>query len=502
MIDEIPERRRWTTLFAVGVIPFLVLAAWHWRYGPLTAFGDWAQYMLHADALLHGRAYGDIGYIFTSRNPFIGPPVQPPGLPAVLVPVLALTDGAREGAPYKLLMLAFVLAFLAVVTAYFSRLDDRALALAATLLTGLWIEVGFATNAVQPDVGFSALVWGVFYLADRPGEWSWGRVAGITVLGLAALAFRLAALPLVPALALYAVLHRRELGGRPWVPVLVWCAGGAVAAATVPGALAFARLVPRDPAMIVRRVVEAATVYPFAILDLFLYPFPWNHVNDAYHVAVAGLAVIGFIGWVRHAATRLLTAFLILYVGMLLVLPMQDTRYLMPLAPLALYSAVAGAAAVARWVARRARREMSDERARRVAVAAFTAIALVTLGHEISRPAPSVLMDGPGVRPLFARLRAEHSRTPLRVLFMNPRVLTWETGIPAMGFFRASADTTIAELRDRRITHVVVGDLGTDKSRAESIRAAVVARPELFRPLFTEGAFTVYAFALPRAAAP
>jgi hypothetical protein len=264
VIDESQPRARLATLIAVGVVPFLVLAAWHWRYGPLAAFGDWAQYMLHADALLHGRSYGDIGYIFTSRSPFIGPPVQPPGLPAVLVPLLAITDGAREGPQYKLLMLGFALAFLASVAAYFSRLDKRPLlAVAATLMTGLWLEVGFATNAVQPDVGFCAFVWGCFYLADRPGAWSWKRVAGITALGLAALAFRLAALPLVPALALFALLHRRTHGVRPWVPVIVWCVCGAAAVAAAPGALTFARLVPRDPGVLVSSIIAAAKLYPF-----------------------------------------------------------------------------------------------------------------------------------------------------------------------------------------------------------------------------------------------
>jgi hypothetical protein len=77
---------------------------------------------------------------------------------------------------------------------------------------------------------------------------------------------------------------------------------------------------------------------------------------------------------------------------------------------------------------------------------------------------------------------------------MNPRVLTWETGIPAMGFFLADADTTLAELRARRITHVVVGDVDTDGLRAQSVQAAVARRPDAFRRVFAEGRFTVYAF--------
>src|SRR5574338_1394540 len=181
-----------TMLLLVAIAPFLVLVAWHWRYGPLAAFGDWAQYLLHADAIRHGRSYGDIGYIFTSRNPFIGPPVQPPGLPLMLVPFLALTGGAREGVVYKLLMVLFAIVFLAAAWRYLERDRNGWLATAAVMITGLWLEVAYVTNVVQPDVAFSAFLWLIFLLVDGGGRWTWPRVAAVTALGFAALAFRLA----------------------------------------------------------------------------------------------------------------------------------------------------------------------------------------------------------------------------------------------------------------------------------------------------------------------
>jgi hypothetical protein len=502
VIEENRNARSQLLVLCLGSIPFLVLAASHWGIGPLARFGDWAQYMMHADALRLGRHYGDIGYIFTSRNPFIGPPVQPPGLPAALVPLLVITDGARDSVVYKLFMVACSLAFLAVVAVYFGRDGKRAFAIATVLVTGLWLETGFATNAVQPDVAFSAFVWGIFCLADRPGPWSWRRITAITALGLAALSFRMAGLPLLPAVALYALVHRRDVGARAWVPVIAWGVCGLAVAALVPGTLTFARLVPRDASVLIRGVIESAKVYPFAILDLFLYPFPWNHVNDAYHVAIAALAVIGLVAWVRIAATRLLVLFALCYVGMLLVLPMQDGRYLMPLAPLAVYLSVLGISIVTRWAATQLNRKLSVVVPERVALGVVVAIAVGALGQELSRPRPAVLMDTPGVRPLFARLRAARDTMPVRVLFMNPRVLTWETGVPAMGFFQAEPDTTLAELRARRITHVVVGDIGTDERRARSVQSAVDARPGAFRRMYTEGVFTVYAFdSTPAAAA-
>jgi len=275
---------------------------------------------------------------------------------------------------------------------------------------------------------------------------------------------------------------------------MVWCVVGLVAVAVVPGSLAFARLIPRDPSVLFASVVNAAKIYPFATLDLFLYPLPGNRANDIYHLAICGLAAVGFVVWIRTAAKSLLAIFALCYVGMLLVLPMQDGRYLMPLAPLAIYLAALGIAVAVRWIAERTHRDLAVPAARRAALVVTVAIAVAALGQELARPAPVALMDAPGVKALFVRLRAARDTTPVRVLFMNPRVLTWETGIPAMGFFRAEPDTTLAEFRARRITHVVTGDLDTDGMRARSIEQAVKDRPDAFRQLFTEGVFTVYAF--------
>jgi hypothetical protein len=63
-----------------------------------------------------------------------------------------------------------------------------------------------------------------------------------------------------------------------------------------------------------------------------------------------------------------------------------------------------------------------------------------------------------------------------------------------MGFFHASADTTLAEFRAKRITHVVLGDFNLDPWRAASMSAAVAANPHAFRRLYQAGVFTVYSF--------
>ena len=489
--DDAPQSGSTAAWFTIATLPFLVLVAFHWPLGPLSALGDWAQYLLHAEALYRGRSYTETGYIFTALNPFIGPQAQPPGLPAILVPIVAATDAARDQTPYKLLMVAFALAFMALAFTYFRRRTSAAIAAATTMVTGLWLEVSFVSNVVQPDVAFSAFVWAILCLADRPSTWTPRRVVAITLLGLLALTFRAAAVPLVPALAAYAIAHRRATGWRPLAPVAVWLICGLIAALAVPEMLSLARAI--RPSRVVHNIAEAAATYPYAVVELLLYPFPRNAANDVYHAALAGVAVVGAIGWFRRESTSLLMMFAVLYIGMLLVLPFQDGRYLMPLAPLAVFATWSGLATVTRWVAMRFGGVEQRRVDHVVAGIAFVACAL-TVATQMRQPRPKALLDVPGVASIFSLLRNEHGRSPVRAMFVNPRVLTWETGIPAMGFFRASPDSTLAELRAKGITHVVVGDVNIDPYHFPFIAQAITERPEAFRSVFAEGVFTVYRF--------
>ena len=492
--DERLGKRRLIASVLLGAIPFLLLAAWHWPHGPRADFGDYAQYLLHAEAMLKGRAYSDIGYIYTKWAPFIGPPVQPPGLPAALVPFLALTNAARESSVYNAFMILSVLAFLATAGVYLTRFGSNLLVVATLLVVGLWIETGFATTAPQPDVLFAALVWGMFLVIDRSGAWTWRHVALISALGLAALAFRLAALPLLPAVAIYALVQRRKVGRLAFAPILAWILCGTIAVAVLPDALTYARYLPRDPMQILDAFVQNVRLYPRLVLNLFLFPHPWNWENVAYHLLICAFAVLGALVWLPRLRRSFLLVFTFVYLGMLCVMPIRHERYLMPLAPMGVFFAMAGLAVAAGWLGRLTRRELADSGAARVSLGIAVLIVTVALIREFSRRRPAALTDAPGIRELFERLGAARDSGTVRVVFINPRVLTWHTGVPAMGFFAAPADSTVAEFRAKRITHVVLGNFNMDPWRSRSISSALAAHSRAFHRLYTAGEFTVYAF--------
>src|SRR5258705_13376631 len=57
----------------LAVALLVVFALRHWRNGPLAESDDYAQYFLHARALLHGRAYWDTGYLYNPQAAWVGP---------------------------------------------------------------------------------------------------------------------------------------------------------------------------------------------------------------------------------------------------------------------------------------------------------------------------------------------------------------------------------------------------------------------------------------------
>ena len=88
----------------VAATILLALAVWRWLGFGSADGGDFAQYLLHAQALASGQPYGDIGYLYSPQAWSVGPPLQPIGLPLTLAPLLSVFGAASE-AP-RLLMYA------------------------------------------------------------------------------------------------------------------------------------------------------------------------------------------------------------------------------------------------------------------------------------------------------------------------------------------------------------------------------------------------------------
>ena len=488
---ELSRRGHPIWLWLLALVPFVVLMARQWSWGCGLVCGDYAQYYLHADALLHGRSYSDIGYIYTQYNPWIGPPAQPPGFPLTLVPIFALFG--QNPTAIKLLLQVSALVFLACAGLRIARSDGRLASAAVIMITGVALASMTAADSAISDLGFCALVWAFILIADRPGEWSKGRIATLTMLGLAAMSYRTAGAALIPAMALYAFTGQNRRGAI--APLVIWIAVAAVLLLRLPVAtavLSHLELTPRSLLSNMARTLIFAL--RGSIFEVLLYPFPWRAANGAYHIVGTFVMAWGFVRMLRREWRSMSTALFIAYVVMLVLVPVRETRYSWPILPLfawAFYEGlVALCALLPRWEAGRAHR------------AAFASCALIALASAVlvyQRPRRDSLFDHPEVHALFARVAALPRSPAPRVVFTNPRVLTWKTGVPAMGTFETSTPNTMAELRRNRISHVVLGDLGTNPRLDSAMRRTVADSASAFSVIYRDSVFTMLAL-LPAAA--
>ncbi|MGH7694779.1 MAG: hypothetical protein ACRENH_07350, partial [Gemmatimonadaceae bacterium] len=206
------------------LLPFALLAARHWSWDPPIGSGDYAQYLAHARAFVEGRPYTDIGYIYHPAAPMLGPRAYPPGLPLTLAPIVALFG--VDSPMTQVLMIVSIVAFAYLA---FCRLEMAIAPWQAALAVGftaLGVESRFGSVVPLSDPGFCALLWGLVLAVDTTSRWTWQRIALVTALGFAAMAYRVPGVAVVPALTLYALVTWRQHGGRALIPVALWAVAG------------------------------------------------------------------------------------------------------------------------------------------------------------------------------------------------------------------------------------------------------------------------------------
>ena len=81
------------------------------------------------------------------------------------------------------------------------------------------------------------------------------------------------------------------------------------------------------------------------------------------------------------------------------------------------------------------------------------------------------------VQSLFARVRQSRPDNSTRLVFVNARVMAWQTGVHTMPLFSGTPAQIVAELRRHRITHVVVGDVGILSPSNAQLETTVRALP-------------------------
>ena len=483
------HRRIWL----ITLLALVLLGGWMARYGPEPSADDYAQYLMHAQSLLDGDGYGDIDYLFSHYAWGTGPPIAAPGMSLSFVPVLA-TVGYGEWLHTGAMLLAILL--LAVTTArYFGRWNAVHGAAAAYLIAVALIMVR-GGSTLYPDIPFAVLCWIVVLLVDGKEEWGWGRTLAIAGFGILALLYRTAGIALVPSMLLYGALTWRSLRLKPLLVVAAWSATfwlvfGLFGAGQIPATpVDYVEVAGSDDITLVQRVVRNALRYRWPIFDLQLYPFPTRILNAAYHVGITALSAWALLRWMGGTWYRFAVVFLFGYVGMLLVAPVQSGRYFWPLLPFVAYGMVRALDDLLK---------VGPLRRTSTAVRVMGPLLLLTAMSWVmvlrTPPEPS-LLQRESVQSLFQHFRElETDRPETRAVFIKPRTLAWHAGVPTMALlYPPTNDVALAELQDKRITHVVLGNVGLGGQAAnERWRNLIDERDDLFRLEYRNDDFEVYA---------
>ncbi len=475
-VSPFDRRLQWAVLAAA--LAFLLAA--HAGHGLPFNWDDQGQYLSHARALIEGRPYGDIGFIYTGYNNYIGPVVEPPGVPVLIAPALAIPGLGLL--PVRAVMLGSLLVFVWLAWRFVEPLAGRWTAMAVVLLLLGAASQQHMIDGVMSDLPFCAAIWIVIVAANQDGPLDRRRLMVMAIGGAVAFSFRMAALALLPAIALFALFRpRREWPGLILVSV-VWAAAGALVMFGLPTSTALVTETSRGAAEVLHDMGVNLNAMRRGIFEAFIYPFRSDLVNDAWHAIAALLAVAGSWRLLRAGPMRFGYAFAIASIAMLVVIPTNASRYWWPLAPLQLLALIMGARAALR---------LAPAIPPATAVAMAGLIAALGTWRGVGEPAVP-FGEREDVIAVTAAMRAMEPSESLRVAIVSPRIFTWHTRIPAMGFFEATPQQTIEELRSNRILFLVQGSLGESAPAAASVDRAIAERPSAFGRVGEFGALTLY----------
>jgi hypothetical protein len=227
-----------------------------------------------------------------------------------------------------------------------------------------------------------------------------------------------------------------------------------------------------------RALARFAATYKGALANSVLFPFSSNGANDLYHALAAVPLLIGLVLFIKQRARSVLACFILMYGALLVVAPVAELRYAWPLTPLGIVWFVSGLTWLGNRLVPRWRPAIP-----RVALALAGAVTFATAVQLIQRPARPALLGNPDTRELFDWMRQTADTSDIRVVFSNPRVLTLETRVPAMGIPSGDVSAVLAEFDRKHITHVVVARRPVSL-RERNFSAFISGRPQHFVPAF------------------
>ena len=329
---------------------------------------DWAQYVLHARNIATGHPYADTGYLFNPDVPTVGPPTYPPGLALLLAPIVAVF-GINIVA-FKVGCFLCVVLAVAVAFRLFSFSVGQVTALLAALLFALHPAIWASRQIIGSEAPYLLFSMLVLWWGARPqqneGKFLSSTAAGILLgfLLYGSVASRSIGIALLPALLVYGWAQRKPLG---WFigfvvcfTLLVWLqTHWLVKPASYENQL-------KGPTNWV--ILANANGYWLALADLFPLPFGLSRLSSLVVIFLSALGAwsvcahreptIQSARGVRSLAARipLILWYLAAYVLALHLATIgPSSRLLLPILPIVIALALAGAHLIATHLPHRQR---------------------------------------------------------------------------------------------------------------------------------------------------
>ena len=474
--------------------------------------GDYAQYLLHAQAILDGLPYAPPpGYV---DNPFLPliPPAYPPVLPVAYVGLLAVF-----GLNFVALKMLTVLSITMGLFIYWRFLRPS---LSPSAALGALAFLAFSpymlkfSNKILSDIPYivvsiATILAGERFFRKKSAVAGAAFLCGMFVfLGMT----RFIGVTLILAAPIYALLFKRShlvltgVASVLSIVVLNPLSGGTVSGYVDVVGLDISRML---------MWLEGKPQGYFYNLTRYLAIYPGHNsllhsvVNIPVSAIYLGLSALGLVSLVRKHGVRFRDAYVFAYVGALFVYSDARLRYLVPIVPLVSLYAFQGLRVVTALVRTQLRqRGLNAGSVRRVfryrfllPTAIYAPLFLAYWSHYTFKPVTpeANILKNPDVAGMFDFVR-ENGDEVSGAIFDRPRVLSLFTDARATWAFNTEGlfardvrwdYSMLLELADvRDISHLILSK--TNDATTLTFRPIVTANPDRFQLVYQNPTYSIY----------
>jgi len=466
--------------------------------------GDYSQYILHAQQLVQGQPYADLGYVYSAKNP-VGPRAYPPGFPIVLVPALYLFD-----LNFVALKVTVALFFALALWAYWHIARThlpRWWALGSLAFLALSPRMLKFSNNVLSDVPFLALtlvsIYAIYHFLKSPPQF---RNALLAMLAITlACGFQPRALALIGALGLFVLLFQRtHLLYSIGIAATALISASAIYHIAGSGGGTYIEHLSFHPIDLYNNFSRNIFAYKRGLLRyLSLYPsrneqtLHFMLINNGILLLFVGFFVRGLMYNIKNKGVQYYDVFIATYLAIILLYRWnQSIRYLFPIIPILILHAFVGIRLTFAFILRHAKwpkRLRLTHRLRPFAPAGvYTPLFLmywVYFAFFPTSPGANILLE-PNTSGLFQTVR-EHKAEMSGIIFSHPRVMKLFTGArTAVCYNTFEVHWDIEHLlkfaHTNEISHIAVGP------NNYIFRPIVSQNPQHFQTIYQNDVFAIH----------